>query len=356
MSKFIVSLLSLCFLLSSCENMTEKELEDTISSGVVLVQNQSYYEVVLSNGESIFFSSFDAEGDLDGLALDKDSVEVSTSYGTGFFISGTGEIVTNSHVVSNVVADKEVNKQVGKVIEALKAMIAMKYSDYEEKLKTAQEACEYAFMVSEVTADEYYQIRDIRDAIKNEMEEYEQMWNNLDKIRASDSEIKYHNEVSIAYNNTYVTNTKDFVPCVVTKTDMEHDLAIIQLKDKSTPSGKYVFQVDETDPLETYGWREQLEKRISKDKNSELFMTSFNLGPKLAITKEGIKSQFNHGSISQKTHEKLMYSIPTLPGSSGSPVVNLRGQLVAINYAGINGTQNFNYGVRVKYLRELLNK
>ena len=69
-----------------------------------------------------------------------------------------------------------------------------------------------------------------------------------------------------------------------------------------------------------------------------------------------VKSQFNHGSISQKTHEKLMYSIPTLPGSSGSPVVNLRGQLVAINYAGINGTQNFNYGVRVKYLRELLNK
>ena len=55
MSKFIVSLLSLCFLLSSCENMTEKELEDTISSGVVLVQNQSYYEVVLSNGDLFFF-------------------------------------------------------------------------------------------------------------------------------------------------------------------------------------------------------------------------------------------------------------------------------------------------------------
>ena len=356
MSKFIVSLLSLCFLLSSCENMTEKELEDTISSGVVLVQNQSYYEVVLSNGESIFFSSFDAEGDLDGLALDKDSVEVSTSYGTGFFISGTGEIVTNSHVVSNVVADKEVNKQVGKVIEALKAMIEMKYRDYEEKLETAQEAYDYANVNPEVTYEEFFQIRDIRDAIKKEMEEYAQIYNNLDQIRASDSEIKYHNEVSIAYNNTYVTNTKDFVPCVVTKTDMEHDLAIIQLKDKSTPLGKYVFQVDETDPLETYGWREQLEKRISKDKNSELFMTSFNLGPKLAITKEGIKSQFNHGSISQNTHEKLMYSIPTLPGSSGSPVVNLRGQLVAINYAGINGTQNFNYGVRVKYLRELLNK
>lgn len=356
MSKLIISLLSLCFLLSSCENMTEKELEDTISSGVVLVQNQSYYEVVLSNGESIYFSTFDEEGDLDGLSLDKDSVEVSTTYGTGFFVSESGEIVTNSHVVSNVVADKEVNKQVGKIIEALKTMIGMKYRDYEEKLETAQEAYDYANVNPEVTYEEFFQIRDIRDAIKNEMEEYAQIYNNLDNIRASDSEIKYHNEVSIAYNNTYVTNTKDFVPCVVTKTDMEHDLAIIQLKNKSTPSGKYVFQLDETDPLETYGWREELEKRINKDKNSELFMTSFNLGPKLAITKEGIKSQFNHGSISQKTQEKLMYSIPTLPGSSGSPVVNLRGQLVAINYAGINGTQNFNYGVRVKFLRELLNK
>lgn len=29
-------------------------------------------------------------------------------------------------------------------------------------------------------------------------------------------------------------------------------------------------------------------------------MSSFNLGPTLAITEEGIKSQFNNGSISQK--------------------------------------------------------
>ena len=29
---------------------------------------------------------------------------------------------------------------------------------------------------------------------------------------------------------------------------------------------------------------------------------------------------------------------------------------VAVNYAGLNGTQNFNYGIRVKYLRQLLEK
>ena len=39
-----------------------------------------------------------------------------------------------------------------------------------------------------------------------------------------------------------------------------------------------------------------------------------------------------------------MYSIPSLPGISGFPVINFKGDLVAINYTGLNGTQNFNYG------------
>ena len=43
-----------------------------------------------------------------------------------------------------------------------------------------------------------------------------------------------------------------------------------------------------------------------------------------------------------------------MPGSSGSAVVNHKGQLVAIHHAGIKKTQNFNYGVRVKYLINLL--
>lgn len=349
---FIV--LVICCMFSACGNMTEEEIEDITSSGVVLVQNQSYYEVVLSNGESIFFSGFDEDGDIKGIATERDSVELVVNYGTGFFVSQEGEIATNFHVVSNTVADRDVNKSIGKVISALKEVIALIYNDYKEKLERAQLAYDYANNSPEVSYDEFYKIREIRDAIKTKMDEYAQYYNGLDDIRASDSEIKYYNEVSIAYNNTFVTNTRDFISCVVTKRDQEHDLAIIQLKDKKTPADKYVFTVEEEDPLETYSWKDEIEKKFKDDKNSKLFMSSFNLGPKLALTKEGVKSQFNNGNISQKTKDKLMYSIPTLPGSSGSPVVNMHGQLVAVNYAGINNTQNFNYGVRVKYLKELL--
>lgn len=310
----------------------------------------------MSNGESIFFSSFDDEDGVKGIATEEDSVEVVTSYGTGFFVSEDGKIATNAHVVSNMVSDKDVNKSVSSLISNLKKLFSTLYNESNEKYEKAVAYYNYANTSDEVSYEEFYKIRDYRDAVKKERDEYAEYYNGLDEIRASDSEIKYHNEVSIAYNDTYVTNTRDFISCVVTDTDPEHDLAIIQIKDKKTPADKHIFGVSSEDPLESYTWQEELTKKVSEDKNSKLFMTSYNLGPKLAITKEGIKSQFNSGNISQKTTDRLMYSIPTLPGSSGSPVVNLQGQLVAVNFAGLNGTQNFNYGIRVKHLKALINK
>lgn len=342
-------------MLSSCGNKSDDQIEQEVSSGVVLVQNRSYYEVVLSNGESIYFSTFDDNG-IVGVETDEDSVEVVTSYGTGFFISEDGQIATNAHVVSNTISNKEINKSVSSLIEILKNYFYASYNEYDEKYEKAFIIYNYALTSDDVSYEDFVKIRDVKDAIKEERDEYADKYNAIDKIKASESEIIYHNEVSIAYNNTFVTNSKDFVSCIVKKTDAEHDLAILQIKDKKTPADKYVFTVDSTDPLENYSWQEKLAKKIREDKNSKIFMTSFNLGPKLALTNEGIKSQFNHGSISQKTEDRIMYSIPALPGSSGSPVVNLQGQLVAINYSGLNGTQNFNYGIRVRYLKLLIDK
>ncbi|MCD8297462.1 MAG: serine protease [Prevotella sp.] len=354
--KKLLFILGLCLIFTSCGNKSEQDLEKMTSSGVVLVQNQSYYEVVLSNGESVYFSSFTDDGNLKDMTFDKDSIKYAIAYGTGFFISNEGEIATNAHVVSNTVADKDVNKSVAEIISALKKLVVAVYNDYEEKYQRAQLAYNFAYQSPSVSAEDFYRIRDYRDEIQEQMEECASLYNTLDEIRASDSEIKYHNEVSIAYNDTYVTNTKDFISCVVKKADTENDIAIIQLKDKNTPADKYVFTVENEDPLEKYTWIEKMTKKISEDKNSKLFMSSFNLGPTLALTEEGIKLQFNSGSISQKTNNQIMYSIPALPGSSGSPVINLKGQLVAINYAGLRDTQNFNYGIRIKHLRNLIDK
>ncbi len=354
MKKIIVFILGFCAVFTSCSNISEEEIEENLSNGVVLVQNQSYYEVVLSDGESLFFSNFDEEGDLVGIATSADSVEVVTGYGTGFLISDAGEIDTNAHVVSNIVSQKDVNKSVASVISKLKKLVELEYAEYREKLAVAQQAYDYANRSANVSYADFYKVRDYRDNIQEQMNDYAEFYYALDEIRPSDSELKYHNEVSIAYNNTHVTRTTDFISCVVTKVDTEHDLAVIQLKDKKTPEGKYIFEIPEEDPLESYSVGDKLTSAFSDDKNDEVYMASFNLGPSLALTKEGVKSQFNHGSISQETSDRVMYSIPTLPGSSGSPVVNMKGELVAVNNAGITATQGFNYGVRVKYLQRIV--
>ena len=347
---------AICLIATSCGNKSEKEIEQEISSGVVLVQNQSYYEMELPTGEKLYFSNYDEEDGIKGIAMDEDSVEVVTSYGTGFFISGDGQIATNAHVVSNTAEDKDITKSMTKILEAAKQNVLSEYKSYLESYREVESALDYAQFDDDVEYDDLYKLGLLKDVLEDKCKEYATIYNQLDGMKASDSEIRYHCTISVAYNDTYVTSSTDFVGCVITKTDKEHDLAILQLKDKKTPEDKHIFTVEEQDPLEEYSFKESITKKVSDDKNSKLFMASFNLGPTLALTKEGIKSQFNSGTISQRTGERLMYSIPTLPGSSGSPVVNLQGQLVAVNYAGLNGTQNFNYGIRVKYLRELIDK
>lgn len=359
MKQFTIALIGLLVAMASCGNKGEEEIERDMASGVVLVQNQSYIEVVLPDGESVFFSSYDDNDGLTGYTREEDSVEKTISYGTGFFISERGEIATNNHIVTSTVSDKNIIGAVSSAFDMVRMAayeLFCKSRDQYEELLAHQDDIEFAYLFDEITDYEYSQYSHALEVAKSDMKECETAYNVLNLTSMNDCEVIRHNEISIAYNNTHVTNTTDFVPCVITKTDDEHDLAIIQLKDMQTPDNKFVFEVPDEDPLKTYSWQEKITKRVSEDKNSKQYMMSFNLGPVLGVTPDALIAQFNDGHISQKTSDRIMYSIPALPGSSGSPVVNRQGQLVAINYAGIDGTQNFNYGIRVKYLNNLINQ
>ena len=84
-------------------------------------------------------------------------------------------------------------------------------------------------------------------------------------------------------------------------------------------------------------------------------MIGFNQGTEIGTTEDGLKNQLTQGTVSQTPdNNKVLYSIPTLPGSSGSPIIDEWGNLVAINFAGIENTQSFNYGILSKHLKKLI--
>lgn len=340
--------------LTSCGNKTAEDIENELSSGVVLIQNKSYYEAKLSNGESLYFTEFDKDDGIIGLTADVDSVDKAVSYGTGFFISSDGKIATNHHVVADKVENQEITKSISNLIDALKSALSDEYDEVYKKYEVANNLTEMALYDDDFTASDYREIRSYRDELDSELEIYKQIYSNLSSLRPENSDIIYHNELSIGYNDTYVTKDSDLSSCVIRKTNKDKDLAIIQLKDKKTPSDKYVFSIADSDPLEEYDMLEKLGKTFNQDKNSQIYMPAYNLGPSLSITEDGLRLQFSSGSISRRSSDEIMYTIPSLPGSSGSPIVNRKGEVVAINTSGVRGSDSFNSGVRVKHLNKLI--
>lgn len=335
-------------------NKTENEVAEEVQSGVVLIANRSYYELSLSNGDTFYFSDYSEENGISGLVVDEDSIKPSISYGTGFLISKDGLIATNAHVVASQTNDKDVSREMNKIIEKVKQILSLRYDEYMKVYSEYRNLAEVARYSSSYSYEEYNQIAALRDAYLQELNDLSDNYSYLCNMNMNDLELKYINKLYIAYNNTFVTDINDFKNCVVRNIDSKHDLAIIQLADKKTPSECYVFEVPDESPFEKYSFGEKFVSAFGTDKNTTLILIGFNHGPQLALTDDGIKSQHTSGSVSQVNSSTIMYTIPAMPGSSGSPVVNLRGELVAINFAGIYATQSFNYGVYAKYLRNLI--
>ena len=164
--------------------------------------------------------------------------------------------------------------------------------------------------------------------------------------------------MGIAYNDTHVTEFDDLQECVVVKTSENEkiDLALIQTKSKSfNTKPKFIFNFKDNNPNIIENPEKNKERNIKNPIkiNEDVFMIGFNRGFSLANTKQGIKSQFTSGKISQENDgERILYTIPTLEGSSGSPIVDKWGNLVGVNFAKITNSQSFSFGVPVNEVKK----
>ena len=367
---FFLSLFAIVSLVACDSAKTSDQILMECGSGVVMVANQFYYKITLPTGKVWYFTGFDADGDLENWTMDLAEIQKNKKMitGTGFLISKDGKILTNRHVAAPSITLSDTKKSVRSLLNSMAEMVRMEMESMSERYDELENEKRSCYSYNEYDGNFYVDNEKLQE-IEQEQAELKEAYdgdseikNSIKTLDLSELKVEPVCEIGIAYNNTFVTKISDFIPCAVTSISNREnvDLAMLQLKNKQSPEGKFIFAVSEED--EEQGLIDKVKGIFaSSDKDElqteqKLYMIGFNAGFSLSNTSQGIKAQITSGTISQKPdNDKIMYTIPSLPGSSGSPVVNEYGKLVAVNFAGVTGTQSFNYGIQVKRVRQFVN-
>ncbi len=328
---------------------------DRYKGSVVLIASQYYYEIY-ANDITFYYSPSSKQK----IFLYQDEVlqNLSFSTGTGFIISNNGEVVTNNHVVND--KDESFKVELQYFHNSIKEKLLNQISAFDETIVNMKD--DFNLNLNQMSIMERQKVEEEFGVLIEKRNNLLRIYDNIKEldINGSTSKLVIH-KLGIAYNESYVTEFDDLQECVVVKTseDEKIDLALIQTKNKSfdkKPTVIFNF-IDNNPNLKNSSNNKQRNIKKPVKINDDVYMIGFNSGFELANTKQGIKSQFTGGKISQEYDGvRVLYTIPTLSGSSGSPIVDKWGNLVAVNFAKMREGQGFSFGVPVYEVKKFIDK
>lgn len=319
-----------------------------METGVCLILGQGYYYVDLNvpdieidgNKPVAYFNYNSNTHEVSNLTFDPNKATVQGWWGTGFLISDDGLIATNKHIAAPAAPDE--------VAQHLKRAFQNTKDAYQKEADRLNDKLQILGGIGALN-QEYANTRDTLRYCQDQIRIFDKLLN------TGDYKVQVKSQTRVAFTNTRIENFEDFIACSQARAVgdpggvTEKDLSIIQIKKKQDiPTDAFIFKVPEEDLMD-----------VDIPDNYEVTVLGYNAGGELQDMdlQEGIKPQAQHGKITNRSEKyRVGYDAPIIGGSSGSPVVNNKGELVAINNSGYGTSQGFNYGVRTKYLKELLDQ
>lgn len=361
--------------------LSSSDLFEKFRKQVVLIKNKSYFKATFDNGTAMYFT-YIHDGGYSDITSDEEEAKnnAEACSGTGFFIGTQGQIATNFHVVSGLhqTPDK-VNFQ-QRVMEALQVSRdglvgdiswtahRLKYNHPEdsayvqalpqgfmnpkdEKLVAATEGGPQDGEEAEAETATDTTVTGFHDRIDSLLEAnklVEELATQAFQVEIVTTELSVQLDASTKDATVY--------PCHILSLSQQRkiDLAIIQMDSGKTPAGVgAITDLMKDNDADHYG--STLKDNDVLKVTTPLYLIGFNYGEEIANTSDGIKVQLSKGEVTQESDQfRVLYSVPMLPGSSGSPVFNKKGQIVAINYCGFTSKDNFNYGILSNHLRYMI--
>ena len=329
----------------------QTEIYEKYKDAVVLVSHTYAYEVTIK-GCKPFIISASGSGN-----------EERTVTGTGFFVSQDGKIVTNHHVAepwnaSDIKGNSEsyIKERISQI---LPDSIAQKdYKNYlENNWNVYEDEGDYEDGESyEARKELNPEAEAVADKIINDSTLIVQENENtgLENTTAKNTEIIYINMndievkgISIAISVALHGSKDEWLPCKMLKvaSDEEVDVAVLQLDSKKIPDS--VSNI--------INLKEAISDDMSIKPGAKAVLIGYPMGMTLANTRTGIKVQVYEGQINKESDGiSLQYNVTSTHGASGSPVFNECGNLIAINYAGYDEAQGYNFGIVAKHAIQLV--
>lgn len=228
------------------------------------------------------------------------------SQATGFFVSPKGEIVTNLHVAKPWL-----------------------FGDEQQKL---EEICKNKFHEFALKADIY--------KIVNEEQDLLDSYTSQIKVKGVMDKL-----VLVPQGKIFSNENAESCRVLSAGDDINIDISLVQTEKGELPSHARFINV--TDSLE--------DSDDAFKVGYHMYTLGFPQYSSLPKSEKGIQAPGRGGSITASELEyQFGFDAVSLGGASGSPIFNDKGMLIGVLNSGLAGA-NFNYGIKAKYLKDLIN-